>query len=68
MPVAVKKLQSSQPGKAYSFIGAKGGVGTTAVALCVATLLAWSNESVIAAEFQPFFGTFGQQLNNTPDG
>lgn len=66
MPVAVKKLQSSQPGKVYSFIGAKGGVGTTTVALNVATLLASSNESVIAAEFQPFFGTFGQQLNILP--
>lgn len=60
-----KRLQEAQPlkqGKVLGFIGAKGGVGTTTVALNVAAALVRQKQSVIAVELSPDFGTFAVQL------
>jgi len=62
--------QSAAPrtGRVFTLIGAKGGVGTTTVALNIAALLAKSGKSVIAAEIRPDFGTFSTQLKTpSPD-
>lgn len=53
-------------GKVLGFIGAKGGVGTTTVALNVASALAQQEKRVIALELRPYHGTFSQQMNQTP--
>ena len=66
MPQVSSAGQTDQTGKVISFIGAKGGVGTTTVALNVASSLALRKESVIAAEFRPYFGTFTQHLSLLP--
>jgi len=47
-------------------IGAKGGVGTTTVALNVAWSLAERGKSVIAAELRPDLGSFAMQLGYAP--
>jgi DNA-binding response OmpR family regulator len=52
-----------QPGKVLGFIGVKGGVGTTSVALNVATALVMQEKRVVAAEIRPSYGTFSAQLN-----
>ncbi len=60
-----KRLRETQPlkqGKVLGFMGAKGGVGTTTVALNVAVALAKRKQSVIAVELRPDFGTFSVQL------
>jgi pilus assembly protein CpaE len=48
------------------FLGAKGGVGTTTVALYVALTLARQQKSVILAEMRPSFGTLACQLHQQP--
>ena len=53
-------------GKLFAFVGAKGGVGTTTVALNVAAVIASSKKSVIALELRSDFGTFSGQLGHTP--
>ncbi len=56
-----RRLRAEQLGKAgqvVSFIGAKGGVGTTTVVLNVGVALAVQGKSVIAAEFRPYWGSF----------
>ncbi|MCX7597289.1 MAG: response regulator [Armatimonadetes bacterium] len=55
-----------QRGQVLGFIGAKGGVGTTTVALNVATILASRRHSVILAELRPFLGTLAAVLRHTP--
>lgn len=52
-----------QPSKVLGVMGAKGGVGTTTVALNLATTLALQGKKVIAAEISPTYGTFSAQLN-----
>ena len=47
---------SAKHGRVLAFMGAKGGAGTTTVALNVAAALA-QNHSVILAEFHPILGT-----------
>ena len=49
-------------GRVLTLVGAKGGVGTTTLALNFAALLAKAGKSVIAAEIRPDFGTFSAQL------
>lgn len=49
-------------GKKIAFIGAKGGVGTSTVALNVATALAEFGEKTIAANLEPDTGTIGIHL------
>ena len=53
-------------GKVLLFVGAKGGVGTTTVALNVASCIALTKKSVIAVELRSNCGTFAQYLNQTP--
>jgi len=48
------------------FIGAKGGSGTTTVALNVAAALAKRNRTTIVIEMQPCYGTFSYQLKHVP--
>ena len=63
--------QISEPKKAETarvvgFLGAKGGVGTTTVALNVALALAKQKQSVILAEMRPSFGTLAFHLRQEP--
>ena len=53
-------------GKVLVFLGAKGGVGTSTVALNVASGMAWAKRSVIAVELGSTFGTFSAQLGCAP--
>lgn len=53
-------------GRVVGFIGAKGGVGTTTVALNVAAAMVKHGHSIIAAELGPGWGTFAHLLNHTP--
>ena len=59
----VRRSLPKQPGKVLGFIGAKGGVGTTTVALNVASALIMQKKRVVAAEIRPSYGTFSAQLN-----
>jgi DNA-binding response OmpR family regulator len=67
-----RQLHRASPkptGKVLGFIGAKGGVGTTTVALNVAAAFVYQQKKVLAAEIRPNFGTFSAQLNLTrPQG
>ncbi len=61
-----RQVRHSSPkptGKVLGFIGAKGGVGTTSVALNVATAFVMQEKRVVAAEIRPSYGTFSAQLN-----
>jgi DNA-binding response OmpR family regulator len=65
-----QRLRQAQPvrrAKVLGFIGAKGGVGTTTVALNVASVLARQEKSVIAVELRSNYGTFSLQLRKVPD-
>lgn len=56
-----RRLRAEQPEKAgqvVSFIGAKGGVGTTTVVLNVGVAMAQQGKAVVAAEFRPYWGSF----------
>src|SRR4030043_454849 len=46
----VRRVLAKHPGKVLGFIGAKGGVGTTTVALNIATALTMQDKKPIAAE------------------
>jgi DNA-binding response OmpR family regulator len=65
----VRRPSPKQPGKVLGFIGAKGGVGTTTVALNVASAMVMQEKKVIAAEIRSTYGTFSAQLNlDQPQG
>lgn len=53
-------------GTVIGILGAKGGVGTTTMALNVALALAINEQEVAAVEFRPHFGTFSVQLGHKP--
>ncbi|MDI7275051.1 MAG: response regulator [Anaerolineae bacterium] len=55
-------------GRILAFMGAKGGVGTTTVAVNVAALLATQGESVSLVELRPGPGTAGLLLRLQPEG
>ncbi|HSM57513.1 MAG TPA: response regulator [Candidatus Sulfomarinibacteraceae bacterium] len=64
-----RRLQQSAQsarGHVLGFVGAKGGVGTTTVALNIAATLATRGHGVIAVELHPYAGTFDVQLGHTP--
>jgi pilus assembly protein CpaE len=52
-------------GKLIGFVGAKGGVGTTTVAVNVALALRSLGRSVVVVELRPYVGTVAQQLGVT---
>jgi DNA-binding response OmpR family regulator len=65
----VRGSSPKTPGKVLGFIGAKGGVGTTTVALNIASGLVMQQKRVVAAEIRSSYGTFSAQMNLTqPQG
>jgi pilus assembly protein CpaE len=60
------KVGAAKKGKAFCFMGAKGGVGTTTVTANAAALLPQQKKSVILLELRPFFGTLALQLKWPP--
>lgn len=65
-PVPTVSMRIKAPGnrtRVLGFLGAKGGVGTSIVALNVAAVLARQGRSVVAVELQPHFGTCAAYLN-----
>lgn len=62
-----QEAQQPKPGKIIGFTGAKGGVGTSTVALNIAAVLAGQNHQVIAAELKSGRGTFSLMLNQNPE-
>lgn len=56
----------TKPARVLSFLGAKGGVGTTTVAINVAVALAAKGKSVILAELKPTFGGLSFSLQADP--
>jgi len=59
--------QSMKKGKVFAFMGSHGGVGTTTVALNIATALAQRNSDTAIAELRPYLGTAALHLGMTPD-
>jgi len=62
----LRQVQPVKRGKVLGFMGAKGGVGTTTVALNVATVLAREQNTVIAMELRSYYGTFSLYLGGAP--
>ncbi len=62
----LRKTLREKRGRVISFVGSKGGVGTTTLALNVATALAQKDRSVILAELKPSFGGLSGNLQRTP--
>ncbi|MGA2062934.1 MAG: response regulator [Thermoguttaceae bacterium] len=60
------KLHTESHGKVLGFIGAKGGVGTTTVAVNIALALVKQEHSVILAELNSYPGTVASQLGVDP--
>lgn len=60
------KAVSPKPRRVIGFLGGKGGVGTTTVALNVAKALAKRQKSVILAEIRPSYGTLSFHLRQEP--
>jgi MinD-like ATPase involved in chromosome partitioning or flagellar assembly/DNA-binding NarL/FixJ family response regulator len=63
---AITKALRSKSGRVVSFLGAKGGVGTTTLAVNVAVALAETGKSVILAELKPSFGGLASSLQRLP--
>ncbi len=61
-----RRVPPPPQGRVIGFIGAKGGVGTTTVALQVALSLAAAKKRTIAIEWASYGGTFSSQLTLTP--
>jgi len=53
-------------GKIFSFIGAKGGAGTSTLVVNIAAALAKTGKTVIAIEMVPEFSSFAVLLNHAP--
>jgi pilus assembly protein CpaE len=62
----LRQIRPAKRGKVLGFIGAKGGVGTTTVALNIASILAQQKKAVIAVELRSYHGTFPLQLREAP--
>jgi MinD-like ATPase involved in chromosome partitioning or flagellar assembly/ActR/RegA family two-component response regulator len=63
---AITKALQGKSARILSFLGAKGGVGTTTTALNVAVALAESGKSVILAELMPTFGDLAFSIQSEP--
>ena len=63
---AMGQTQAGPQSRILAFIGAKGGVGTTTVALNIASALVHRGNSVVAMELRSYIGTFAGQLGSTP--
>jgi len=63
----LSQTQSVRHGSTFGFLGVKGGVGTTTVALNVALALVKNQKTVIAAELRSYLGTFACQLGLSPN-
>jgi len=63
---AVSQVQSGHQSRVLAFIGAKGGVGTTTVALNIASALVHKRKSVVAVELRSYVGAFAEQLGADP--
>ncbi|HEV3279478.1 MAG TPA: response regulator [Terriglobia bacterium] len=61
------KDQDAEGAKFLVLVGAKGGVGTTTLALNLAACIAWAKRSVIAVELRSSYGSFSHQLAHMPD-
>lgn len=59
--------QSMKKGKVFAFMGSQGGVGTTTVALNIASALAQRTSDTAMAELRPYLGTAALHLGMTPD-
>jgi len=59
---AGEKPPAARQGKVLGFIGVKGGVGTTTVAVNVALALLKTKKTVAVAEIRPYAGTVAAQL------
>jgi Flp pilus assembly CpaE family ATPase len=57
---------AAEVGRVLGFVGAKGGVGTTTVALNVAAILARQNKPVIALELRSYCSSFSSQTQQQP--
>jgi DNA-binding response OmpR family regulator len=62
----MRQTQPTRQANIMGFVGVKGGVGTTTVALNVALALANNKKRTIAIELAPYWGTFSFQLGLTP--
>jgi pilus assembly protein CpaE len=63
---ALAVAPAAKQGMVIGFVGAKGGVGTSTVAVNVAVSLARRRKTVVAAEVRPSFGTFASLLKLDP--
>jgi DNA-binding response OmpR family regulator len=59
----VRRIAPKLPGKVIGFMGVKGGVGNTTLALNIASALIMQEKKVVAAEIRSSYGTFSAQLN-----
>jgi MinD-like ATPase involved in chromosome partitioning or flagellar assembly/CheY-like chemotaxis protein len=59
-------IHEEKQGKIIGFVGAKGGVGTTTIAINVASVLAQKKKNVIAVELKLGCGTFSLIMNQSP--
>ena len=62
----LRRVRETNRGRVIGFMGVKGGVGTTTVALNVASALASPRVKVIALEFRPYPGTFAVLTKQSP--
>ncbi|MGA2435550.1 MAG: response regulator [Bryobacteraceae bacterium] len=65
-PAALPGAEPQRPATVLGFIGAKGGVGTTTVALNLAVAFSRLNKRTIAVELRPDYGVFSFHLKRTP--
>lgn len=61
----LRQAGPSHQGTISTFIGAKGGVGTTTLVLNLATALVQQKKSVLVVEFHPYPGTFAIELRHS---
>ena len=65
--ILARTTQKRAPvGRVITFVGAKGGVGTSTVAANVATAMAIKGKSTVIADLHPYMGTICTQLGLTP--